>query len=227
VILRSWVEASLSKSRLQPTGEVGFNALVGWYLRKGLLSGIRGLSAQPRWDAKFPLFLGARCSISYARHMRTGRYVVLGKGSTINALSVSGVEIGDRVTVRENAWIQCSSHPSNPGVGLIIGDSTYIGPSVIIGVGGQVRIGSNCQIGSGVTLVAENHAVDDSGQPSPSDVIREGIEIGDNCWIGHRATILDGVILGENCVVGAGAVVTKSFPAGSRIAGVPARAIGT
>lgn len=49
--------------------------------------------------------------------------------------------------------------------------------------------------------------------------------IGDGCWIGEGACILKGVELGENCVVGANAVVTKSFPAGSVLGGVPARRI--
>lgn len=37
---------------------------------------------------------------------------------------------------------------------------------------------------------------------------------------------LDGSSLGEGCVVAANAVVTKEFPAGSIVAGVPAKVIG-
>jgi acetyltransferase-like isoleucine patch superfamily enzyme len=49
------------------------------------------------------------------------------------------------------------------------------------------------------------------------------IEIGRNCFIGYRATILPGVRIGNDCIVGAGAVVMESFPDGSVIAGNPAR----
>jgi len=45
-------------------------------------------------------------------------------------------------------------------------------------------------------------------------------------WIGMRAMILPGVTLGEGCIVGAAAVVTKSFPPGSILAGNPAVAVG-
>ena len=49
------------------------------------------------------------------------------------------------------------------------------------------------------------------------------IQIGDHCWIGTNAVLLAGTVLGDRCVVGAGSVVTKSFPAGSVIGGVPAK----
>ena len=44
-------------------------------------------------------------------------------------------------------------------------------------------------------------------------------------WIGEGAVILPGISLGDGCVVGANAVVTRSFEAGSVLAGVPARRI--
>ena len=47
--------------------------------------------------------------------------------------------------------------------------------------------------------------------------------IGANCFIGGRSLILPGVEIGDNCVVGAGAVVTRSVPPGSLVAGNPAR----
>jgi acetyltransferase-like isoleucine patch superfamily enzyme len=54
----------------------------------------------------------------------------------------------------------------------------------------------------------------------------EGIVVGDDVWIGWRATILDGVTIGRGAVVAACAVVTKSVPPYSIVAGVPARVIG-
>ena len=47
--------------------------------------------------------------------------------------------------------------------------------------------------------------------------------IGKNCFIGGRSLILPGVEIGDGCVIGAGAVVTKSVPAGCVVAGNPAQ----
>ncbi|UTW41064.1 hypothetical protein KBW87_06375 [Lactobacillus intestinalis] len=46
-----------------------------------------------------------------------------------------------------------------------------------------------------------------------------------NVWIGVGAKILPGVTVGENLIVAAGAVVTKSVPKNSVIAGVSAKII--
>ncbi|WP_345527194.1 acyltransferase [Nocardioides endophyticus] len=159
--------------------------------------------------------------------MSAGRGVFLGDNVRVNAFSRNGVRFGERVTIRENGWIQCSSSPSNPGDQLVIGSDVYIGPAAIIGVGGPIDIGDDCQIGSGVTLISENHASHPTSTDQGIEVTRAGIKLGRGCWLGHRVTILDGVTLGDQCTVGAGAVVTRSFPDGSRIAGVPARQIAS
>lgn len=47
-----------------------------------------------------------------------------------------------------------------------------------------------------------------------------------NAWIGANATILPGITIGRDAMVGAGAVVTRSVPPASIVAGNPARIVG-
>lgn len=51
------------------------------------------------------------------------------------------------------------------------------------------------------------------------------IVIEDDVWIGARCQILKGVHIGARSIVAAGSVVTNDIPAGSIVAGIPARII--
>ena len=56
-------------------------------------------------------------------------------------------------------------------------------------------------------------------------IYKRDVVVGHNVWIGYGACILRGVTVGENSVIGTSAVLTRSFPANSVLAGVPARVI--
>lgn len=47
--------------------------------------------------------------------------------------------------------------------------------------------------------------------------------IGDGCWIGSRAMIMQGVTLGEGAIVATGAIVTQNVPPYTIVGGVPAK----
>ena len=89
----------------------------------------------------------------------------------------------------------------------------------------MLEIGNNVTISTDVLFVTHDHSwyhID----PGHGDLLGK-IVIGDNCFIGERATILYGVSLAHNTVVAAGSVVTKSFSkSGTIIGGNPARVIG-
>ena len=90
-----------------------------------------------------------------------------------------------------------------------------------------LSIGDDCIIGQYFSCHPENHYFSDADQLiRHQGVHRKGIEIGKNCWIGSKVTILDGVTIGDGCVVAAGAVVHQSFPSNVVIGGVPAKVLG-
>ena len=49
--------------------------------------------------------------------------------------------------------------------------------------------------------------------------------IGNNVWIGDKATVLPNVTIGDGAVIAANAVVTKDVPPYSIVAGNPAKVI--
>lgn len=95
--------------------------------------------------------------------------------------------------------------------------------SLIYGLGG-VRVGADTRIATSSVIVAHNHVFSDRNKKIREvHAVGNGIEIGQDCWIGAGARILDGVIIGDRAVIAAGAVVTASVEPESIAGGIPAR----
>jgi len=105
-----------------------------------------------------------------------------------------------------------------------VGNNVGISEFAYIGGAGGVKIGSDTIVGQYFSTHPENHIFATTDRKiREQGVTRLGIEIGPNCWIGSKVTILDGVRLGRSCVVAAGSVVNSAFPDYAIIGGVPAR----
>ncbi|MFZ2890855.1 acyltransferase [Sulfuricurvum sp.] len=170
--------------------------------------------------------VGSRTKIVFKNKLSVGKNCYIADDCYINCLSKQGVILGDRVTIREKAWLQITSDLSNLGEGIMIDSNVYIGPNAILGAAGLLHIKSGNQIGANVQFIAENHIFEDGNHSiAEQGTIRKGIIVEENCWIGNNAIILDGVKIGEGSVIGAGSVVTKSIEPFSIAVGNPAKVI--
>lgn len=74
----------------------------------------------------------------------------------------------------------------------------------------------------GITFVKEN-SFDEHVYADPQK--RYNVVIGNDVWIGFRATLLSGITVGDGAIIAAGAVVTKDVPPYAIVGGVPAKII--
>ena len=123
----------------------------------------------------------------------------------------------------------CAISTHAAGALIQIGDhsgfsATSIAAAASICIGRHVLCGANV-----VITDFDWHAIDPlrrlAGLNPQSQSECAPIDIGDNVWLGMHAVVLKGVVIGDNAVIGANSVVTRSIPANTIAAGVPARVI--
>ncbi|MCF8371470.1 MAG: acyltransferase [Bacteroidales bacterium] len=141
-----------------------------------------------------------------------GRPAILNKGS---------IKIGNVVSIWST--IHRTRLSAHRGGSIEIGNNNFIN-GVFISASSRVKIGNNCKFGP-ITMIMDSdfHDINDHSKEGQTSEI----SIEDNVWVGARATILKGVTIGEGSIVAVGAVVTKSVPPNSIVAGVPAVVVKT
>ena len=158
-----------------------------------------------------------------ASNIEVGSESFIARGASIIIRNLSSrVRIGDKVKLDKGVCITTAAD----NCCIEIDENTFIGPYTCIGGPGNVKIGKYCLIAAHSGIIANNHIFAD-----PIEMIRlqgltrQGVVIGDNCWLGYGVKVLDGVTIGEGSVIGAGAVVTKDIPPYSIAVGVPAKVV--
>ncbi len=166
------------------------------------------------------LILGRGLVVRHPGRMRFGANVAIDDGAFIDASGAGeiGVQLGDGVVVSRNCIILGKNGPIVFKERVDIGFNCSFASAAGITVGACTIIAGNCYIGGGrYHHEALDLPIMDQGAYSRGEIV-----IGENCWIGAGAIILDGVKLGKGVIVGAGAVVTKDVPDFAIVAGTPA-----
>ena len=153
-------------------------------------------------------------------------FVHLGKGAKFQGW-IDIPQRKGRISIGRNVHICRSVEFSvTNGAELIIKDGAFIGSGTIISAHQRVSIGANVLVAEYVSIHDNNHRTLDQNIPIQDQGFEtEALEIGDDCWIGAKATLVKGSGLGTRCVLGAGAVLTRKLYDKTTAAGVPARPI--
>ena len=116
-------------------------------------------------------------------------------------------------------------------LGVRIGDNCdFITPPDFSSEPYLIAIGDNTTISFDVAFVthdASTRVIRHMPDGDPETVIYGTIEVGSNCFIGCRSTILPNVKIGDNSVIGACSLVNRDIPANVIAAGNPCKIICT
>lgn len=158
--------------------------------------------------------------ISLLRIGRVGKRIDIRRGLVVHG--PKDIRIGNDVKIDRMSRLS-----SYEGGKISIEDNCYIGQFFSVLAGGDVTVKRNTLIASYVAIVGENHSMNPEAGIGygKQELIKEGVEIGENCWIGEKAIILPGVSIGDWSIIGAGSVVNKDIPSYSIAVGNPARVV--
>lgn len=172
------------------------------------------------------VFVGNNTKIVNSNNIVFGKTVTIGKQCFLDGFSSEKIILGDCVKIGAFSTLTSTSHFSKYGKGLKIGNNSAVGQFTEFGAAGGIEIGNDVIMGSYVSFHSENHNfLDATKLIREQGVTSKGIKLGNNIWVGAKATFLDGCVIGNNSVVAAGAVVNGVFLDNVVIGGVPAKVL--
>lgn len=139
------------------------------------------------------------------------------------------IEVGTDVLV----WPGCrfegiALDPASAGTSprIVLGDNVVLQQYCHITAAGQLSIGAGTLMSFNVSIQDTDHRYDDIAcSVTHQPLTYAQTTIGENCFIGARASIQAGTRLGRHCIVGANAVVRGSYPDYCVLVGAPARIV--
>ncbi len=105
-----------------------------------------------------------------------------------------------------------------------VGKNCWIGPYTVLDGSGGLELGDE------VTLSADVHVYTHDSVRTTIDgapVARSPVKIGSKVYVGPNSVIARGVTIGDRVIVGACSLVLADVPAGTKVAGSPARVLGS
>lgn len=145
-----------------------------------------------------------------------GRDVRIGRGATLRVVDGGRMVIGDGCRIEAGCDLVAYG-------ALELGPKAFVGRGSVLVATDRISIGADALIAAYVTIRDQDHSIDPDRPFNRQGLSMAPVMIGDNVWVGTKASILKGVRVGSNAVIGAHALVNADVADGATVAGVPAR----
>jgi acetyltransferase-like isoleucine patch superfamily enzyme len=154
-------------------------------------------------------------------HVVTEGMVYLGRGVELSARKGYGrIVLGRWVHLGDGNRLR--AHEGT----LRIGDKTVLGRENTLNCYLDLEVGPRCIVADWVYMCDFDHRTDDVHRPIKDlGFVMARVRIGDDVWVGVKASVLRGTDVGRGSVLAAHTVVRDEVPPFSVVAGVPGRVV--
>jgi len=203
----------IRKKILEAIGEYSYKWRSLWLYKhhERNRSYIANIRARMMFKSAEKVNINGQITIVGGEYISIGRYGHIDKGCTITAYdhAIDGAKFNPEISIGECCNIGAWNH---------------------ITAINKIVIGKGFLSGKWVTISDNNHGESTYDQLQKEPIYRPlkskgPVIIGDNVWVGEKATILSGVKIGDGAIIAANSVVTKDVPAYCIVAGNPAKVI--
>lgn len=143
-------------------------------------------SAKPDCKINFPIITSPLTEITVDKKAKldVGKNLKMRSGSKIRVRQFAEVKIGSNFSMSNNSVL--TAHQS-------------------------IKIGNDVILGPNVQIYDHDHDYKRPEGTKEGKYICDGVEIGNNVWIGANTVILRGTKIGDNCVIAAGSVLKGDY----------------
>ena len=140
------------------------------------------------------------------------------------------MQIGDSVYIAAGTWLTVPERAVGGATVISLGNGCKVGRRCMISAKNRVELEEDVLLGPSVLITDHSHEFSDINAPIHEQGLTAGgtVRIERNCWLGYGAAVIcvsGELVIGRNSVVGANAVVTRSVPPFSIVAGNPAKVV--
>lgn len=195
-------------------------AFAPWGWRKAVRFAVERRMYTPEYLTLYARYLSHRLRHP---HVELQGMVFLGRKVELKARKGHG-----RLQLGPWCWIGSTNKLRAHEGNLRLGPKVVMGRDNVVNTYLDIEIGQNALLGDWIYVCDFDHVYADPGVPiKKQGLVKSPTRIGEDVWVGEKASILRGADVGSGSIVASQALVKDAIPPFSVIVGTPARVIAS